>query len=163
MTNNIKHDFELYSLDDLKILLGHELKRSRRYGQPLAFIHIAVEAEPQTPMTQHAAEVLAIDALNVELRETDIPCREGNEFLVLLPSTDEQGARVTCARLEKLLNVTHQTNDGDPFEVRTFMGLSSVGAGEKISAVTLMQQAARALKNAREQQIRQTVVFVEVH
>jgi PleD family two-component response regulator len=163
MIDIIKHDFELYSLDDLKILLGHELKRSRRYEQPLAFIHIAVEAQPQTPVTQHAAEVLAIDALNVELRETDIPCRDGNEFLVLLPSTDEQGARVTCTRLEKLLNVAHQTNDGDPIEICAFIGLSSVSAGEKISAIKLMQQAARALKNAREQQMRQTVVFAEVH
>jgi PleD family two-component response regulator len=163
MTDIIKHDFELYSLDELKILLRHELKRSRRYEQPLAFIHIAMEAQPQTPMTQHAAEVLTIDALNVELRETDIPCRDGSEFLVLLPSTDEQGAHVTCARLEKLLNVAHQTIDGDAFEVRAFMGLSSVGAGEKISAIKLMQQAAHALKNAQEQHIRQAVVFAEIH
>src|SRR5215813_179003 len=91
MTTNLTHDFELYSLDSFKTLLEHEIHRSRRYKHPLTLIHLAVGANPNNPQTQHSAEVFAINVLNIHLRDTDIPCRMSDEFLVLMPATDEQG------------------------------------------------------------------------
>ncbi len=44
--------------------------------------------------------MFAINVLNLQVRETDIPCKKDNEFLVLLPSTDHKGGRIVCERLE---------------------------------------------------------------
>src|SRR5262245_10547338 len=107
MEDALTHEIELYPLESFKTILEHELHRSRRYKQPVTLIHIGVEADPNTPQTQHSAEVFAINVLNLQLRETDIPCKTGSEFIVLMPSTDQQGGRIACERLEKLFRVTH--------------------------------------------------------
>ena len=105
MENVLEHEIELYSPESFKTLLEHEVNRSRRYKNPLTLIHLVVETEPASPQSQHSAEVFAINVLNIHLRETDIPCRNHNEFLVLMPATDEAGGRVACERLEKFFDI----------------------------------------------------------
>ena len=114
MEDALTHEIELYPLESFKTLLDHELNRSRRYKQPISLIQIAVEVEPNTPQTQHSAEVFAINILNLQLRETDIPCKTGSEFIVLMPSTDQQGGRMACERLEKLFDLYTKMTAASP-------------------------------------------------
>lgn len=162
MENNLTHEIELYPLESFKTLLDHEIHRSRRYKHPLALIHIAVEADPNNPQTQHSAEVFAINVLNLEMRQTDIPCKQGSEFLVLMPATDEQGGRIACERLEKLFTVTHQTYDRVSFQLSAFIGMTSI-TGESIpSSNKLLHQAAAALQHAQANQSQNAILFSEI-
>lgn len=159
---NIRHEIELYPIEDFKIILDYELRRSRRYKFPLTLIHIAMESEPGTPEAQHAAELVAINALDISLRDSDIPCRDGHEFLVLLPSTNERGGRSACERLEMLLNASGQTRDGTPFGASAFIGISSTSGDVAIPAAKLMDQASAAMNDARTKRSRKTITFSEM-
>lgn len=163
MNNKIKLEIELYPLENFKVILDHEIRKSRRYKYHLTLIHIAVEAEPNTPETQHGAEMVAINALDVELRDSDIPCKDGHEFLVLMPSTDEQGGRSACVRLEKVLNAFHQIHEGMPsFQAFAFLGISSTRRDSVLSAAKLMEEASLAMNHARTNHSQRTVLFSEI-
>src|SRR6185369_6360038 len=107
MKDTLKHEIELYSLESFQTLLDHEVHRSRRYKTPLTLIHLCIETDPDRPEIQHSAEMFAINILDVQLLDTDIPCRKCNEVLILMPATDEAGGRIVCQRLASLFNVPH--------------------------------------------------------
>ena len=162
MEDALTHEIELYPLESFKTLLDHELHRSRRYKQPITLIQIAVEVEPNTPQTQHSAQVFAINILNLQLRETDIPCKTGTEFIVLMPSTDQQGGRMACERLEKLFRVTHQTYDRVSFQLSAFFGMTSTEGASHVHSGKLIEEAAAALQHARVHRSQQAVLFSEI-
>lgn len=162
MEKDLVHEIELYPLEAFKILLDHEVNRSRRYQQPLTILHMAIEADPDTPEAQHGAEVFAINVLNLQLRETDIPCKKGSEFLVLLPSTDEDGGRIACDRLEELFRGNPQPFDRVSFTLSAFIGMTSAIANKPLSGNRLMQQADTAMQHARNGRLANTVLFSEI-
>jgi diguanylate cyclase (GGDEF)-like protein len=162
MQTALVHEIELYSPVAFKTLLDHEVNRSRRYGEPLALVHISLETEPDDPQTQHSAEVFTINALNLRLRETDIPCRQGDEFLVLMPSTDETGARVACDRLERLLNAEPQMYDRISFKLSVFIGMVTLPGDPALSSKKLLEGAAAAMKYARVNRMNNTMNFSEM-
>ena len=162
MAGNLAHEIELYPPETFKILLEHEVNRSRRYRNPLTLIHIAIEAEPNEPTTQHSAEVFAINALNLQLRETDIPCKRDDEFIILFPATDEEGGRVVCQRLESMFNVQPQTYDRVSFKMAVFIGMASSPGDAALSGNTLRQQASTAMQHARAKGLSNAVLFSEI-
>jgi diguanylate cyclase (GGDEF)-like protein len=159
MDHNNTHEIELYLLEVFNTLLEHEVRKSRRYKYPLSLLCIAIDCEPDTPQTRHAAEMIAINALDVELRDTDIPCREAGDFLVLLPSTDEHGAHNACQRLERALNTTGETNTGAAFQVSAFIGLTSIGDDLVLSPQKLIENARSAMNHARAKRSFTTMLF----
>jgi GGDEF domain-containing protein len=159
MEDNMNHEIELYPLETFKTLLEHEVRNSRRYRYPLTLIHIMVEAELNRPQTQHAAEMIAISALDAELRESDIPCRDGHEFLVLLRSTDETGGRIACAGLEKLFSVGAETVDRVSFQISAFIGLTCTYGAPSLSSIKMREDACTAMEHARAQGSSETIVF----
>jgi len=162
MQDYLTHEIELYPPESFQTLLDHEVARSRRYQHPITLIRISVSAEPQTPQTQHSAEVFAINALNLEVRETDIPCKMGNEFLLLMPFTGELGGRIVFERLEKLFKVEHQTYDRVSFHVSTFIGMTLATGDSPTSSKKLMDQAAEALQFAKAHKSPNAVLFSEI-
>jgi diguanylate cyclase with GGDEF domain len=162
MKDVLTHEIELYSLESFQTLLDHEVHRSRRYKTPLTLIHLAIETIPARPEILYNAEMFAINILDVQLRDTDIPCRKGNEFLVLMPATDETGGRVVCERLAKLFNVPHQTYDRVSFTLTIFVGMTSIPGGASLTSGNLLQQAATAVKHARDHQLTNAVIFSEI-
>jgi GGDEF domain-containing protein len=162
MENVNAHEIELYPPESFNTLLEHEINRSRRYGQPLTLIKVAVEANPSTPETQRSAEVFAINVLNLQVRDTDIPCKKGSEFLLLLPSTSLQGGRVACERLERLFKVTHQTYDRVSFQLSAFIGMTSIDGIIHIPSNKLIEEASTALEHARTNRSESAVLYSEI-
>jgi GGDEF domain-containing protein len=162
MAEDIHHEIDLYLLETFQVLLDHEVRKSRRYRYPLTLIRLAVEAQPNNPQIQHTAEMIAINALDSELRESDIPCRDGHEFMVLLPSTDEKGGRSACERLEKLLNIDQKTSDEISFQVSAFIGLACTYGGPSLSSIKLREDACSAMEYARINHLSKTVLFSEL-
>ena len=157
------HEIELYPPEVFKTLLQHEVNKSRRYGDSLTLIHFAVETDPPTPQAQHSAEVFAINVLNIHLRETDISCKQNNEFLLLMPSTSAPGARTACERLRKLMNVEHQTYDKVSFALSTFIGLETMPPDHMMSSEELEEHASKAMEHARANHLNSVVVFSEFY
>lgn len=163
MDNITSHEIELYPPEVFKTLLKHEVSKSRRYGDSLTLIHLAVETDPPTPQAQHSAEVFAVNVLNVHLRETDIPCKQDNEFLILMPSTSAPGARTACERLRKLMNIEHQAHDKVSFELSAFIGLETMPADHMMSSDEIEEHASKALQHARTNHIQSVVVFSDFY
>jgi len=162
MDQALVHEIELYFHDAFKTLLEHEVNRSRRYKNPLTLIHLALETEPDTPQARYGAEVFAINVLNIHLRETDIPCRNGSEFLVLMPATDEAGGRIAAERLARLFDVKQQEDDRVSFKLGVFIGMATLPGDKALSSTKLLEHAAQALRQARAQKTAKPVVFSEL-
>lgn len=162
MEDSLVHDIELYPSETFKILLEHEVNRSRRYGQPLTLLHLAFETNPANSQTQYSAEVFIINILNLRLRDTDIPCRQGNEFLVLMPATDEKGGHTAGERLEELFNIEPQSYDRISFELSVFIGMATVPGDRSISSKKLLEYAEQALQYARTNHLKHTTAFSEI-
>jgi GGDEF domain-containing protein len=162
MDNALVHEIELYSSDSFTTLLDHEVHRSRRNGDPLTLIHLAVETDTSGEHAQHGAEIFAINALNVHLRETDIPCKKGNEFLALMPATDEKGGRIVCERLEKLFSTEAQIYDKVSFKLFVFIAMATLPGDRSLTSRKILENASQALLHARENRITNTVIFSEM-
>lgn len=162
MEEKLVHEIELYPFDAFQTLMEHEVHRSRRYGSPLTLIHLAVEVDSGGADAQYGAEVFAINALNLQVRDTDIPCMQGNEFLVLMPSTDEKGARIVCERLENLFHVESQVYDKVSFKMSTYIGTATLPGDRSITSKKLMDNAALALKHARNNHLSKAVAFSDL-
>ncbi|MFT3893770.1 MAG: diguanylate cyclase [Anaerolineales bacterium] len=162
MNSQLTHDIELYSLESFKTLLEHEVHRSHRYKSPLTLVHLAIETDPDQPDVLHSAELFTINVLDVQLRDTDIPCRKGNEFLVLMPATFEEGGCIACERLAKSFNEPHQTFDRVSFNMAVYVGMSSIPAGESLTSENLMQQASKAMQYARDNHMTTAVTYSEI-
>lgn len=159
MNNQLTYEIELYSLESFRTLLEHEVHRSRRYKSPLTLIHLAIETDPDQPDVLHSAEIFTINVLDVQLRDTDIPCRKGNEFLVLMPATFEEGGRIACERLARSFNEPHQTYDRVSFHMVVYVGMSSIPAGESLTSDNLLRQAEKAMQYARDNHITTAVRY----
>ena len=162
MNNMFEHDIELYPPESFQTLLEHEVRRSRRYGDPLTLLDLTLEADPADLQTLHSAEVFTMNVLNLRLRETDIPCKKDQEFLVLMPSTDEPGGRNACERLEELFNVESQTYDRVSFKLSAFIGMATLPGDRSISSKQLIRNASAALQHAQANRLKNTVVFSEL-
>ena len=162
MKDLLDDTIELYPPESFNILLDYEVNRSRRYGEPLTLLDLTFETNPEDAQTQHSAEVFTINVLNLRLRDTDIPCKKSTEFLVLMPSTDEQGGRIACERLEKLFNIEPQTYDRISFKLAAFIGMATLPGDNSISSNQLMQNALQALQYARENRLKNTVIFSQM-
>ena len=162
MENKLVHEIELYPPETFKTLLGHEVNRSQRYGDSLSLIDLVVEAHPSDAQAQHKAEVFTINALNIHLRETDIPCKNGNEFLILMPATPSQGARIACERLKKLMTMEPHVYDTVSFKISTYIGMATLPNDRSVSSDGLAQHASQALRYAQSNRREHVVSFSEL-
>ena len=126
MQNTRVHEIELYPPEIFKTIVDHEVNRSHRYGDSLTLANLVVETDPANEKAQHTAELFAINVLNLHLRQIDIACQKGNEFLVLMPATSAQGARTACERLRRLMTTEQQTVDNVFFKILVFIGMATL-------------------------------------
>ena len=159
-----KHENELYPYETFFALLEYETKRARRYDDWTTLLRLDLEAETsdKNQEPQYGAEIYAINVLNVQLRDVDIPCRVGNEFLVLMPCTDELGARVVCERLETLFRFEAEVYEKVSFRLNFYVGAISLPGDKSLTSKRLMDGASQALDHARENQLTKTVTVSEI-
>lgn len=159
------HEIELYPYETFLTLLDYETKRAKRYNDATTLIRLAVEAESEDEEQepQYGAEVFAINVLNIQLRDVDIPCRINNEFLVFMPRTDEASAKIVCDRLEALFLKEAEVYEKVSFKLNAYLGVASIPNEDRtISSKLLMDNAITALEHARKHQHSKTVVFSEI-
>ncbi|MGQ0508849.1 MAG: diguanylate cyclase [Myxococcaceae bacterium] len=142
-------DFEFF-----KKYLLMEVKRSRRYKYPVAFLLVAIDhfAERSAALSQELPTSLLAQALAIVtrgVRDIDLAVPSGeNRFLVLLPNTPRPGALFVATRLRERLSRL----DGLGGDVTASVGVAAYEPGVtegQISFGSLMKDVTEALSRAQ--------------
>jgi two-component system cell cycle response regulator len=135
--------------------LEEEVARATRYGHPLACAMVDLDGlKSINDKMGHAAGNRAIvalaDAVREELRDTDFAARYGgDEFVVLLPQTNEPQAALFAERLRRRLI---ETSERAGLPVRGSIGVAAVSADEletPDASEDLLRRADEALYRAK--------------
>jgi hypothetical protein len=139
---------DVYSSDVFEILFKYELTRIKRNPAPLALLHIEITPTTSNEETLLAAPTVFMTALNTHLRSVDVPAVAGRGFRVLLPSTDEPGARTVCERLLSVFKNKFETKNGSvAFSLQ--IGATVHHANTSLSTDEIFKKTEEALKQSR--------------
>jgi diguanylate cyclase (GGDEF)-like protein len=107
----------LYNLRHFRAALAQELGRAGRFDRSIALLMVDVDHLREINTAHgHLAGDRALegvaDALRLVTREYDVPARfGGDEFCVLLPETDLEGALVVAERVRALVEESTRGSD----------------------------------------------------
>jgi diguanylate cyclase (GGDEF)-like protein len=135
----------LYSQATFKILTRYEFTRAQRYPTPVTLLCISLNLTKAKTTTAASLKQLFAGFLNASLRDTDIPAYYDDNYLVLLPTTNEAGGRVVAKRLIAKLKGTKNFTGSN-----IHIGIATHPGGQGISSKNLIKQAESALREARE-------------
>ncbi|MCL7945086.1 sensor domain-containing diguanylate cyclase [Marinobacter sp. ATCH36] len=147
-------------------LIDAEFERYRRYGNPTCLVMFDIDHfKPVNDTYGHLAgdEVIKYTAkvMRDSLRQSDSPGRYGGEeFGIILPETDAEGAQVICERIrETIQNSTVQTTAA-PIQYTVSIGIAPLTDVPE-NHMQWLQQADEALYAAKEGGRNRVVVFGE--
>ena len=145
-------------------LIDAEFERYRRYGNATCLVMFDIDHfKPVNDTYGHLAgdEVIKFTAkvMRDSLRQSDSPGRYGGEeFGIILPETDAEGARIICERIrETIQNSTVQTTAA-PIQYTVSIGIAPLTNGPE-NHMQWLQQADEALYAAKEGGRNRVVVF----
>jgi diguanylate cyclase (GGDEF)-like protein len=131
-----------------------ELQRARRYQHPLSAMMLDIDYFKQTNDAYgHAVgdQVLQTVAARCRqnLRDIDLLGRYGgDEFVVLLPENDSNGARIVAERLRRCVAETPVDTDRGPLNVTISLGVAALADDDQDLAAVL-NEADAALYRAK--------------
>ena len=139
--------------------LNRELDRSRRFGRPLAVAMVDIDRfKDVNDRHGHLKGDLILKrvagTIFEGLRVTDQVGRYGGEeFLVVLPETDLQGAHVVSEKLRRLVqDVQMEADNGEEIRVTISLGVAALdqfGTGARPEVNDLISEADAALYRAK--------------
>ncbi len=153
----LAHHDELTGLHNRRAFLEHlqeEIARAERYGNPLSLLFMDLDHfKKVNDRYGHDAgdEVLKAAAAEMRemLRETDFCGRMGGEeFAILLPETDGDGALNTAERLRGKISRTVVENEAGKISTTISIGIARKKEGERPDS--LLKRADKALYAAKE-------------
>lgn len=156
-------DTGLYTRHIFGLLFNHEIARTHRYPCPLVLLRIAMQPET-LPIDKPASNNISSigRTLSNSIRHVDVPAQFGDDYLVLLPATDEAGGTVVGNRLLKRFRCDNTDQSGDIRSLDIHIGLASHAGGPTASAETILVQASKALEEARQRGSNALVNFREI-
>lgn len=152
----------LYTYDVFNILLNYEVTRLQRYPGPLTLLHVALSTKSLPEDIKTRAAKAMTELLNRALRVSDVPAHYNDEYLVLLPNTDEAGGRAVAERILGHFRTTQSLSTGRLAKVNAFIGLTYKPGGSSLSANHLVAEAAVAMNEARTRQSYTYVAFSDI-
>jgi diguanylate cyclase (GGDEF)-like protein len=140
-----------YQFEFFKKIAAIELKRSKRYSFPLSLMLVSfdeAEAISGSPFARELFSALA-RIIREGVRDIDIPVSFSEEtILVMMPHTDLAGAHVVADRIRERASLLPDTY-GVVLETTVSIGLVCTEATPRLEFGALMQQATRALREAK--------------
>ncbi len=134
-------------------VLELELKRSKRYGYPIAVALFSVDVggDEPPPGVRGILRARAGNALIHSIRDIDLATEVDQErFLVLLPYTTLAGAAEVARRiLHAVTSGNPITAGGKPFPPKIVGAVAGASPGQPLSFSRLMRDATQALEQAR--------------
>ena len=140
----------LYTRHVFGLLFNHEIARTHRYPSPLVLLRITMDNNSHSDQTKSdngAANIANV--LSHRLRHVDVSTRFGDDYLVLLPATDEAGGTVVGYRLLKHLQKDNKDEAMKSMSPNIHIGLASHSGGPTATAESILVQASKALEEAR--------------
>jgi GGDEF domain-containing protein len=148
----------LYTFDVFDVLLNYEIARVKRYPSPLTLMHISLATENQIPEFKKQAHEAMTNLLSRALRVSDVPTHYNEEFLVLLPATDEVGGAAVAERILGHYRTTQSLATGRLSAKRNaYFGVTTQNGSTILSSQQLMAEAAVAMNEAR---VRKSFTFI---
>ncbi|MEE8411955.1 MAG: sensor domain-containing diguanylate cyclase [Acidobacteriota bacterium] len=135
--------------------LEQEQRRARRYGGRFALLMLDLDAfKPINDRHGHLAGDRYLRAvattIRAQLRSADMPCRYGgDEFSLLLPETDLQGASVIAERIREAVSQLEIEAEGTLLRSTISIGLATFPEHSTDEANGLMRHADEALYRAK--------------
>ncbi|MGC4115155.1 MAG: diguanylate cyclase [Myxococcales bacterium] len=133
-----------------KRTLLNEVRRSKRYRYPLAFLCVGVDNFPKTlgrlPVHVRTRAVgLLLKEIQETIRDIDLAVQDGDQrFLVCLPQTDADGAHYVARRIRELLPKVCEDA-----KITVSVGLAAYdGSGADVTFKELFTHATSCLKRA---------------
>ncbi len=139
---------------------------SRRYGEPVSLLLLDVDNfkrindEYGHDVGDLVLKKLA-EVINKNIRSSDLPARfGGEEFVVLLPRTDEKGAVMVAERIRQDFRNSSVQVNGKEVWTSVSIGVASLGEGEDLD--TLIKKADSALYEAKGRGKDMVVTFTDI-
>ena len=143
-------DTGLYTRHVFGMLFNHEIARTHRYPSPLVLLRIATRYDTATHNDQaDGVNTSVAHTLFHSIRQVDVPAQFGDDFLVLLPGTDEKGGATVGNRLLQRLHSENPSPSGENLPVAIYIGMAVHTGGPDASAEAILTQASEALEEAR--------------
>jgi diguanylate cyclase (GGDEF)-like protein len=143
---------QFYAFAHFKDFVFVEVKRSRRYGLPLALALVAFdpfEVQADRQLREQLQGGLAL-AIRRSLRDTDYPVQyAADRVLLLLPHTDLAGAHTVARRVCERVARSSLTFDEQILHPTVSVGLAALAPGRALSFADLIRQAQSSLESAR--------------
>jgi len=153
----------LYTYETFEILLTHEIARVKRYPGPLTLMHLALAADNLLPDFVKQTHAALVNLLDRTLRVTDVPAHYKDDYLILLPATDGNGARSVAERILGQFRTTQSIATGKLSARRNaYLGLTTQGGSAITTDKQLLAEAAIAMNEARMRQSYTFIAFADI-
>jgi diguanylate cyclase (GGDEF)-like protein len=144
-----------YPFEVFRKLLYVEIKRAKRYNLPLSVLLVAMDGVDALLATHGAVVVeklreAVVRAIRRSIRDIDIPVAfQLGYILIVMPHTDEAGARTVADRVQSRLR--RSAYRGDSFVLRPTLsvGATTSTAGRALSFGQMILGATLALREAQ--------------
>jgi diguanylate cyclase (GGDEF)-like protein len=154
---------DVYNRRYFEILLQKEAERGQRYNRDLAVVMIDIDRFKDYndvfghPAGDEALRVVARCICNGARRGLDVVTRYGgDEFGVILPETDREGARIVAENIHAQLNAETKFLH----RLTISLGIASL-RGDQIRVPELVERADRALYRAKDQGRDRVVIYAD--
>jgi len=138
-------------------ILEYEFNRSKRYHQPISLIFLDVDHLKNINDTYgHPAGDQFLKQFSVKFsslfRTTDLPARyAGDEFVAILPATNQDGAFILAKRVLDALNKHEVIIRGNALRISASIGVATYENTEGIGSMGLIDRADKAMYQAKLQ------------
>lgn len=145
----------LYNMRSLYQRLEFEMERARRFQRDVCVVMMDMDYfKTVNDGHDHLFGSFVLSEVGKIIRSStrniDIPARYGgDEFLVVLTETDQEGAKYFCERLRENIQKTTFINGKDSISLTASLGFAVTVPGEVISARELVRRADHALYEAK--------------
>ncbi|MGZ3459258.1 MAG: GGDEF domain-containing protein [Archangium sp.] len=143
---------QFYAFAHFKDFIFVEVKRSRRYGLPLALALVAFDplrVQVERELREQLYGGLAL-AIRRSLRDTDFPVQySADRVLLLLPHTDLAGAQTVARRVCERVARSSLSFDDQVLRPTVSVGLAALAPRREVSFGDLVRQAQLSLESAQ--------------
>ncbi len=145
----------LYNRRYFQQILDYELNRAKRYQQALSIIFIDLDHFKQVnDRFGHSMGDLFLKQISQKLagmfRTTDLIARyAGDEFVAILPATQQEGAMILAHRIQETLGDYQIMVRGTTLQVSVSIGVDTYENTDGIGSITLIDRADKAMYEAK--------------
>jgi two-component system cell cycle response regulator len=138
-------------------VLGREVAKVKRYGAGLALCMMDIDYfKKVNDRYGHLAGDMVLSKigklLKGHVRESDFSCRYGGEeFAMVLPNSNLEGAKTMSERFRKLIEGKHFEYDASKFQITVSIGIAEYDNSVDQTLIELIGRADQALYKAKEE------------